>query len=193
LDGRKPLRFEWLLPVLYAVTWLLIEYVPIFLTNESNAWVRITWYVVIFFSQSAFIGASYFRSASLFRRTRRRWERVEIVSFFFLLAAFISPVLLALSTFVLNALAWLQTPSALSAVKIPSVVAATAFSATLLFWLRLKFRMIYGITEARLGLVVAYRLGSAATEVVPLRDPSFLIGFLTASVYLVVRGLDNVH
>jgi hypothetical protein len=67
---------------------------------------------------------------------------------------------------------------------------------TMLFWFRLRHRSAYGITEALVGLYIAaqkvQQLSQAAGQTKP---PGVDLAFalLTASVYLVVRGLDNVH
>lgn len=62
-----------------------------------------------------------------------------------------------------------------------------------LFYFRLKARCIYGLTEAMVGLSIAgykfVEIGSAQA----LRDPNFFVVILTAGVYLVVRGFDNIH
>ncbi len=67
------------------------------------------------------------------------------------------------------------------------------------FWLRLRFRCVYGLTEVMVGVVVGvYRLLTDTSSALP----SFMGGsgslqaflaLLTASIYLVVRGLDNMH
>ena len=61
-------------------------------------------------------------------------------------------------------------------------------AAALLFSFRLVFRSIYGLSEAGVGLWVGvqqlYTDSAAAALIVPI---------LTASVYLMVRGFDNVH
>jgi|SRR5882672_3771276 len=59
----------------------------------------------------------------------------------------------------------------------------------LLFWFRLRRRGLYGTTEALLGVLIAPTkyLGHTAT------DPDVWIALLTASVYLIVRGFDNIH
>ena len=61
----------------------------------------------------------------------------------------------------------------------------------ILFALRLKYRAIYGLTEATVGaLVAAQRFSESNGQVGGF---SFFIVFLTAGIYLVVRGLDNIH
>jgi hypothetical protein len=64
---------------------------------------------------------------------------------------------------------------------------------SLLFYFRLRFRSIYGVTEAFVGIAVAMQQTiSTPTGSHALTLEQFL-PLLTASVYLVVRGFDNVH
>lgn len=61
------------------------------------------------------------------------------------------------------------------------------------FWFRLRFRFIYGITEALAGTAFAmHRLGREPVIGLPSSD-DFYFAMLTAGVYLVVRGFDNMH
>lgn len=60
-----------------------------------------------------------------------------------------------------------------------------------LFAFRLKYRSVYGLSEATVGtLIAAQRFSDPSAQ---LTDASFFMVFLTAGVYLVVRGLDNMH
>jgi len=62
-----------------------------------------------------------------------------------------------------------------------------------LFYVRLKVRAVYGVIEVAVGVLVAVvNVIDSPPKVLPT-DPSFVLPMLTASVYLVVRGLDNVH
>jgi hypothetical protein len=63
----------------------------------------------------------------------------------------------------------------------------------LLFWFRLRLRCLYGLTETIVGLAVAGIRITTVSSVETLRDPNFYLVVLTAGVYLVVRGLDNMH
>jgi hypothetical protein len=94
----------------------------------------------------------------------------------------------------LNFYHWVdRTVRTLATQKTKFVVEATLAVGLLLFWFRYKYRMVYGITEAGVGLYVAYGLATKEASPYPLTDPAFIPGYLTAAVYLVVRGLDNVH
>lgn len=59
--------------------------------------------------------------------------------------------------------------------------------AALLFRFRLRWRACYGVTEALVGLLIAPQ------KLHNLGGTSLMLALLTASVYLVVRGFDNVH
>jgi len=64
-----------------------------------------------------------------------------------------------------------------------------------LFLVRLRYRSVYGLTEVAVGLYLGWDKG--AEVVGPLSVASsnrtFLLAMLTASIYLVVRGFDNMH
>lgn len=65
-----------------------------------------------------------------------------------------------------------------------------------LFWFRVLCRAAYGLTEVLVGISVAsykYVEASAGSHSTVSLDPNLLIALLTAGVYLVVRGLDNVQ
>jgi hypothetical protein len=65
---------------------------------------------------------------------------------------------------------------------LPLVAAAALFS------FRLGFRAIYGLSEAAVGLWVG--VGRVNTDAA---GSALIIPILTASVYLMVRGFDNIH
>lgn len=63
----------------------------------------------------------------------------------------------------------------------------------LFFWFRLRERFLYGLSEALAGAAVAaHRLSIEPGQGVP-GDRGFYFAVLTAGVYLVVRGIDNMH
>ncbi|MBE7416711.1 MAG: hypothetical protein HS128_03005 [Ideonella sp.] len=61
------------------------------------------------------------------------------------------------------------------------------------FWIRLRVRMFYGVTEVAAGLVVALWQVQNVEPGKPVLEFGPLLAMLTAGVYLVVRGLDNVY
>jgi hypothetical protein len=63
----------------------------------------------------------------------------------------------------------------------------------MLFWLRLRLRLVYGLSEVIVGLAIAAWRGYGETTSGVPSSPEFYFAILTASIYLVVRGLDNMH
>lgn len=86
---------------------------------------------------------------------------------------------------------WILSPSLSNSGAMFLTALLTFMVGLSLFYFRLRARAIYGVTEAAIGLVVAAH--RVATEDVEITSTSFYLAILTASVYLVVRGLDNVH
>ena len=63
----------------------------------------------------------------------------------------------------------------------------------LFFWFRLKQRFLYGLSEVLVGVGVGmHRVTLEQWSGVP-ESTGFYIALLTAGIYLVVRGLDNMH
>jgi hypothetical protein len=62
-----------------------------------------------------------------------------------------------------------------------------------LFVLRLRWRCLYGISEALVGIVVASQRYYTDALLAATPTPSVALAILTAGVYLVVRGADNIH
>jgi hypothetical protein len=75
------------------------------------------------------------------------------------------------------------------------VAFATLLSGVALFFFRLKRRCAYGLSETMVGLVVASQKFRADALAPSGQTPTTLmvLAILTAGVYLVVRGLDNIH
>jgi len=61
-----------------------------------------------------------------------------------------------------------------------------------LFIFRLYKRTIYGMTELLVGLLVSVHHG-LSINVIDNADPTFFLAILTAGIYLMVRGFDNIH
>ena len=82
-------------------------------------------------------------------------------------------------------------PPQTSSLRLVMVVALPLAAGALLFWFRLRFRAIYGLSEAAVGLWMGGRMigGSTTTSA----SVEFILPILTASVYLMVRGFDNVY
>lgn len=86
---------------------------------------------------------------------------------------------------------WLKSPtiSKTSAIILTSLLTLSVGS--MLFYFRLRMRAIYGLTEAAIGIVVAGN--RALTQIDQFTSSDFYLAILTASVYLIVRGFDNIH
>jgi hypothetical protein len=61
-----------------------------------------------------------------------------------------------------------------------------------LFIFRLYKRTIYGMTELLVGLLVSVHHALSINTINNV-DPTFFLAILTAGVYLMVRGFDNMH
>lgn len=70
---------------------------------------------------------------------------------------------------------------------------STAAVGALFFLFRLKLRFVYGFTEALAGIAIAGQRISVQPGTSIPSETEFYIAVLTAGVYLVVRGLDNMH
>ncbi len=62
----------------------------------------------------------------------------------------------------------------------------------ILFFFRLKRRVIYGFVETVTGLIVAGHRVYSNFEI-DIQNPDFYLAILTAGIFLVVRGIDNMH
>lgn len=88
---------------------------------------------------------------------------------------------------------WLLDPSSRQPLTVVAAGALTLAIGGLLFFFRLKLRCVYGLSEALVGVVVAvHRVATTAISAATF-DAGFYLAILTAGIYLVVRGLDNVH
>ena len=96
-----------------------------------------------------------------------------------------------------DAYGWWQTTrvAPVPVIGVVGVVLATGVLGGALFYFRLRLRSVYGFTEIVIGLVIA---GQKMAEYLSLNtwpkvDSDLFLTLLTAGVYLVVRGMDNVH
>ncbi|MDB5825668.1 MAG: hypothetical protein JWR21_4372 [Herminiimonas sp.] len=122
---------------------------------------------------------------------RRPWLRFQMAIFAVpqmvaLTVAFYYGIVVAIQdagTFVAGQLA--SGPNATKAALITMITLASGVG---LFWFRLSFRLLYGFSEALVGVLVAgHRITTSLSSV------DLYLAILTAGVYLVVRGLDNMH
>jgi len=69
----------------------------------------------------------------------------------------------------------------------------TLFLGSAFFWARAKWRVTYGISEAFFGVAIASHRAYGEPSFWTNDSFSFYAAILTAGIYLVVRGLDNVN
>lgn len=97
-----------------------------------------------------------------------------------------------------DAYLWIQQPSVLqTATSKPGAVLITILgtvaTGALLFYIRLRLRSVYGLTEAIVGVTMAANRVMSLQDMTSFRDSNFYLALLTAGIYLVVRGMDNIH
>jgi hypothetical protein len=72
--------------------------------------------------------------------------------------------------------------------RVPAWVFLSIAASLGLFWWRRRWRTTYGATEAVVGVLVVFNKAAF-----PSSNEITSLAILTAGVYLMVRGLDNVH
>jgi hypothetical protein len=129
-----------------------------------------------------------FRDEGLRRTIEMTWNSRAVFSLAFV------PFILTYVTMTafLDLQAWIANLSGTS-VRAAITAALVLFLGITCFMLRLHGRAVYGLVEVVVGVTVALRrldiskIGQVAT------DPELALALLTASIYLVVRGFDNIH
>ena len=84
-------------------------------------------------------------------------------------------------------------PTDVLAMVVVLVTVVPLFAGMLLFHFRLRIRSLYGVTEVVVGVLVAIFKVFGNSPGAFATNADFILAMLTASVYLIVRGLDNVH
>jgi hypothetical protein len=90
------------------------------------------------------------------------------------------------------AVRWLNKPRPEGFIVVPVSVLVLSFGLTL-FYIRLRLRFFYGFTEVLAGIAVAANKVVTEAKSLTAISASWSLAMLTAGVYLVVRGLDNMH
>lgn len=111
-----------------------------------------------------------------------------------LVAVFMAPIGAVLYSFVASMVditQWLATEASQKGKSPAYAVTVTGLLGIMFFVFRLRYRCVYGLSEAIVGLMVARNLVSASARTES--EVALYFAMLTAGVYLVVRGLDNVH
>lgn len=143
----------------------------------------------------------------MFREGRMYWENAQtsrekafVIARLLLpapiLAIFLTPVggiYYGTAAAITDVLFWIALQLSENGRSASLAVIATALLGSIFFVFRLKLRFIYGLTEAMVGLMVAgHRVGFDPTSMAG-GNAALFFAVLTAGVYLVVRGLDNMH
>lgn len=92
-----------------------------------------------------------------------------------------------------NAYKYAMAPELARVTSLALVAIITLAAGIVLFFVRLKWRCVYGLSEALIGVVVASQRYYTDALVNPTTTTSLALAVLTAGVYLVVRGADNIH
>lgn len=135
--------------------------------------------------------------------TVREWRRSQKVSLpiqvgvNLLAVSILSPFYYAVGVVLKDTWLWARIlPNDTAARQIaPRVIVAVGILAvgTALFWLRLRIRAVYGATEVVVAVVIALAQTRQQSLSAVATNPQIALALLTASIYLVVRGLDNIH
>jgi hypothetical protein len=167
---------------------ILVAVVNTIRTRTAADFIQYT--LLIYVPLALFLGLSVFFGGPPSGQSLR--ERFAELGFLLLGLIVITPVIYSAGAFLKDAYLWIQSPS-LS--RTQAIIVGGAVTATLgggLFYFRLRLRSIYGFSEAIVGIVVATQRIATESDAV-IKQPAFYLAILTAGIYLVVRGLDNVH
>ncbi len=104
----------------------------------------------------------------------------------------VSVIMLSLYSITVDAADWVHSPNLNAHIVNMLSLGIVLVSGYSLFLFRKKYRSIYGSTEILIGVVIAMHNAQSLFERGNL-DPTLFFAFITAGIYLVVRGLDNIH
>ena len=134
------------------------------------------------------------------RKKREQIFRLKDLQWFFLGLTAVLAFTMTLSGYALATAdtaravyAWLSNPAINRGDASAVVAVLVCLLGVTLFWFRLHMRACYGAVEVLVGIYVALSQVQATAPGVAITERSVLLALLTAGVYLVVRGLDNVH
>ncbi|HXD92960.1 MAG TPA: hypothetical protein VNX01_07075 [Bacteroidia bacterium] len=104
---------------------------------------------------------------------------------------FIPLIYYSISVSVKDLYFWILSPEHHNGFRMFSISVVTFYLGFTLFYIRYKARAIYGMSEAAVGVMVAaYKVSTFQESLISF---NFIFVILIASVYLVVRGFDNIH
>jgi hypothetical protein len=172
----------------------------VFLSGKTSETLDVLWRMTLFFFCAFFIlfVVDYFQDRKRWSDDVHRVGRLKLVLLWFLLllgASIFAPVFMygVIGAVLVPATQLLELSPTTNRTHYLWLASVGVLAIGLvLYWIRVKFRFAYGATEAAVGVIFAvYRIFPAELAIPP--DPSFYLALLTASVYLVVRGADNMH
>lgn len=177
----------WLIPLAVIV---IPSFIHSIRTRTFEDFFHYSLYLAIPLEIGLFIFLLYIWHQEGFKRpTREEMIKVIIFSFMMLISGvFYYGVGAALKDLFL----WMLAPPLSEGGAIVATMTITLFMGLTLFYIKSRFRSFYGLSEALVGLTVAgyhVAIENSNTSV----TTGFYLAILTAGVYLVVRGLDNIH
>ncbi|HEY8880853.1 MAG TPA: hypothetical protein VIN03_25000 [Roseateles sp.] len=107
--------------------------------------------------------------------------------------AFAGVVYYCLGVAIKDAFYWFVSPTSGRPQMIVLTAIVTLGFGAALFFFRLRYKSTYGFSEAMVGVVVAVHRVTTDTSATVLSNASVYLAVLTAGIYLVVRGFDNIH
>lgn len=144
---------------------------------------------VAWVASAPFLFAAVAVLVSAGRRPTNVRQFVSVIGFLF----FYTWTLYGLRELLLDAADWLRRPDLNRPIAFLVVTAAASTIGGMLFLIRLHMRFMYGLSEVVAGLAVSTH--KVVTEFSSLTQVTtgWSLAFLTAGIYLIVRGLDNMH
>jgi hypothetical protein len=126
----------------------------------------------------------------------KSWKNLAVYTLALLGSLTVGPLVVAVAIVLIMSVGsglWVAFEAASSfhapTVRAGAVSAIVLFIGILLFVFRCRYRSLYGATEILAGIIVGMMRTWAGFEV----GTELFVVLLTASVYLIVRGLDNVQ
>jgi hypothetical protein len=165
----------------------IIAFIYLFKSRLTSEIVKYTLYIAIPIAIIFFFIYIYFWIKDGFRK-----PNISILIYATFIIPFASLSYYALAVSVKDIYLWAQSPTFTKSTTIILTVLITAIIGLLLFYFRLRLRSIYGFTEAIFGLIIAGNK-IAIQNNLDILNSEFYLTLLTAAIYLVVRGLDNIH
>lgn len=179
--------------LIVGIIWLIIVAIAIgntIITKEFIYWIKYTAYIGSFiFAVLVFFGILFI--------IKKGFSKPKTTTILFI---FSTPILSGIGGLAYYSLAlgikdlylWSVNFSHTITGSIVYTILLTLILGIVLFIFRLKLRALYGLVEAITGFIVAgYKVYNVYT--IDLNNIEFYLAILTAGIFLVVRGFDNIH